>query len=790
MALGSFAAIGQTNIKRLMAYSSIGHMGFALVGLAAGTVEGAHGVIVYMAIYLAMTLGTFAGILSMRRDGAYVEDIADLAGLARTNAPMAFFLAAMMFSLAGVPPLAGFFAKFYVFAAAMKADLYGLADHRRAAQRGQRLLLSAHRQDHVFRRAGQGVRPSGLGGADRARAVDGGRHLLRVRAGAADRRRDGRGEVAVLNAIDFQADPKPLFAGWRVARFARVGSTNDEARRSALAGDAGRLWVVAEEQTHGRGRKGRFWSSPPGNLYASALVVDPCPPALAPQIGFVAGVALAQAVEDLGGVGFGLKWPNDLMWRGAKIAGLLAEGVTTPDRRLACIVGIGVNCVSAPDGLDYPAASLSDALRAAGLGRRAVRPAGDALPRGARPVGARRWLRRHSRAMARQRGGARRADPRRRSARRARRRVRRSRRGRPAAAAHPGGRRDDRSGRSLSRADGRTHWGGRRGKPAIMSDANELVFAPLGGLGEIGMNCALYGFGPPRARKWLMVDVGLAFAGDDLPGVDLLMPDIAFIEKAKKDLVGIIVTHAHEDHIGALAELWPRLGAPVYMTRFSAGLAEARRLSEPGAPKIPITIVAPGGRLDIGPFNVEFVPVAHSIPESCALAIRTPAGVVVHTGDWKIDPTPPIGAADRRAPPARDRRRGRAGADLRFDQRAARRRQPVGGRRRRDARRTGARNARPRLRHHLRFERRAAARRGRGGLRRRTAGDGARPRDGARRRGGARMRLSSTACRRCSAPIGSTACRATRSSRSPPAARANRAPRWRAWRSTSASARA
>ena len=127
MAIGSFAAIGQTNIKRLMAYSSIGHMGFALVGLAAGTVEGAHGVVVYMSIYLAMTLGTFAGILSMRRNGDYVEDIADLAGLARTNAPMAFFLATMMFSLAGIPPLAGFFAKFYVFAAAMKADLYGLA---------------------------------------------------------------------------------------------------------------------------------------------------------------------------------------------------------------------------------------------------------------------------------------------------------------------------------------------------------------------------------------------------------------------------------------------------------------------------------------------------------------------------------------------------------------------------------------------------------------------------------------------------------------------------------------
>src|SRR5580693_5634234 len=115
-----------------------------------------------------------------------------------------------------------------------------------------------------------------------------------------------------------------------------------------------------------------------------------------------------------------------------------------------------------------------------------------------------------------------------------------------------------------------------------MNDANELVFVPLGGLGEIGMNCALYGFGPPRARKWLMVDVGLAFAGEDLPGIDLLMPDIAFIEKMKKDLVGIVITHAHEYHIGALAELWPRLGAPVLATRFAAGLAEARRLSEPG----------------------------------------------------------------------------------------------------------------------------------------------------------------------------------------------------------------
>ncbi|HKA64605.1 MAG TPA: NADH-quinone oxidoreductase subunit NuoN [Methyloceanibacter sp.] len=127
MALGSFAAIGQRNIKRLMAYSSIGHMGYALVGLAAGTAEGVQGVIVYLAIYLAMTLGTFACILAMRRNGRMVEDIDQLAGLSNTSPMMAFLLAMLLFSLAGIPPLAGFFAKFYVFLAAVNAGLYALA---------------------------------------------------------------------------------------------------------------------------------------------------------------------------------------------------------------------------------------------------------------------------------------------------------------------------------------------------------------------------------------------------------------------------------------------------------------------------------------------------------------------------------------------------------------------------------------------------------------------------------------------------------------------------------------
>ena len=127
MALGSFAAIGQTNIKRLMAYSSIGHMGFALVGLAAGTVEGAQGVLVYIAIYVAMTLGSFAVILTMKRNGRHVETISDFAGLSRTNPLLAFFFAMLLFSLAGIPPLAGFFAKWYVFVAAIKANLFTLA---------------------------------------------------------------------------------------------------------------------------------------------------------------------------------------------------------------------------------------------------------------------------------------------------------------------------------------------------------------------------------------------------------------------------------------------------------------------------------------------------------------------------------------------------------------------------------------------------------------------------------------------------------------------------------------
>jgi len=177
-----------------------------------------------------------------------------------------------------------------------------------------------------------------------------------------------------------------------------------------------------------------------------------------------------------------------------------------------------------------------------------------------------------------------------------------------------------------------------------MAAQPELVFAPLGGVGEIGMNLSIYGLGDSRRRAWLAVDLGVSFASEDqLPGVDLILPDIRYLIEERRNLAGLVLTHAHEDHFGAILDLWPQLGVPVYATPFTAALLEAKRQSEPGAPQVPVTIVPVGGRVTIGPFDVELVSVAHSIPESNALIIRTPAGTVLHTGDWKIDPTPVLG---------------------------------------------------------------------------------------------------------------------------------------------------
>ncbi|MFY0735812.1 MULTISPECIES: ribonuclease J [Aurantimonas] len=173
---------------------------------------------------------------------------------------------------------------------------------------------------------------------------------------------------------------------------------------------------------------------------------------------------------------------------------------------------------------------------------------------------------------------------------------------------------------------------------------NQLLFVPLGGIGEIGMNLALYGYGPEHAREWIAVDVGISFAGADFPGVDLVFPDIRFIEELGDKLKGIVITHAHEDHYGALLDLWPKMKVPVYATAFTAAMLAAKREGEPGAPKIPVTQFSAGDRFKVGPFEIEAINVTHSIPEPVALAIRSPAGTVLHTGDWKIDPTPALGA--------------------------------------------------------------------------------------------------------------------------------------------------
>ncbi|MFO1108582.1 MAG: ribonuclease J [Bradyrhizobium sp.] len=177
-----------------------------------------------------------------------------------------------------------------------------------------------------------------------------------------------------------------------------------------------------------------------------------------------------------------------------------------------------------------------------------------------------------------------------------------------------------------------------------MARPDELTFAPLGGVGEIGMNLSIYGLGNRHQRSWLAVDLGVSFGDEEhLPGIDLIMPDISFLEKELKNLVGLVLTHAHEDHFGAIMDLWPKLKCPIYATQFSAALFQAKLEAERNPPKIPVNVVPSGGRIALGPFNVEFIPVAHSIPESHALAIHTDAGTVLHTGDWKIDPTPILG---------------------------------------------------------------------------------------------------------------------------------------------------
>jgi len=173
---------------------------------------------------------------------------------------------------------------------------------------------------------------------------------------------------------------------------------------------------------------------------------------------------------------------------------------------------------------------------------------------------------------------------------------------------------------------------------------DELVFLPLGGSGEIGMNLNAYGYGPPDARQWIIVDIGVTFGREDTtPGVDLILPDPSYLEDERDNILAIVLTHAHEDHIGALAWLWPRLKAPVYATPFTASLVREKLREQNLLEKVPLTEIPLKGKLELGPFEIDFVTLTHSIPEPNGLAIRTPLGMVWHTGDWKIDPDPLIG---------------------------------------------------------------------------------------------------------------------------------------------------
>ena len=171
----------------------------------------------------------------------------------------------------------------------------------------------------------------------------------------------------------------------------------------------------------------------------------------------------------------------------------------------------------------------------------------------------------------------------------------------------------------------------------------ELIFCPLGGSGEIGGNMNLYAYGTEENRKWIIIDTGVSFADDSIPGIDLIYPDPGFIIDKKKDLLGIVLTHAHEDHIGAISHIWPQLKCNIYATPFTAVLIKEKFKEK----KIDITknlkIVQLNGQIKLGPFDIEFITLTHSILEPNGLCIKTPSGIILHTGDWKVDPNPLIG---------------------------------------------------------------------------------------------------------------------------------------------------
>ena len=171
----------------------------------------------------------------------------------------------------------------------------------------------------------------------------------------------------------------------------------------------------------------------------------------------------------------------------------------------------------------------------------------------------------------------------------------------------------------------------------------EFIFCPLGGSGEIGMNMNLFAYGNPDNRKWLIVDIGVTFADDTIPGIDLIYPDPGFIVEKKDDLVGLVLTHGHEDHIGAIAHIWPKLKCNIYATQFTSVLIQEKFKEKKIDISNKLKIVQLNGNIQLGPFKVEFITLTHSILEPNGLSIETPSGTLLHTGDWKIDPNPMIG---------------------------------------------------------------------------------------------------------------------------------------------------
>ena len=171
----------------------------------------------------------------------------------------------------------------------------------------------------------------------------------------------------------------------------------------------------------------------------------------------------------------------------------------------------------------------------------------------------------------------------------------------------------------------------------------EFIFCPLGGSGEIGMNMNLFAYGHLENRKWIIVDIGVTFADDTIPGIDLIYPDPGFIVEKKNDLLGLVLTHAHEDHIGAIAHIWPKLLCNIYATPFTSVLILEKFKEKKINIGNKLKVVELNGNIQLGPFKIEFVTLTHSILEPNGLSIETPSGTVLHTGDWKIDPNPLIG---------------------------------------------------------------------------------------------------------------------------------------------------